>query len=117
VTPTITVTVTETPTLPPTATATPAAKMFLDRNHFNPERETLSIQLGFVEPTDVNLEIYSLSGRKVWSRTLSGVQPGYQTVVWDGHNTSGDYVGSGAYFVVLQREGQKQYLRKVLVIK
>jgi len=90
--------------------------MFLDKNHFNPVREPLQIRLGVVEVSEINLEIYSLTGRRVWSLHQS-LQPGYLEVVWDGRNASGEYVGSGVYFVVLQSNGQKRFVRKVLVIK
>jgi hypothetical protein len=112
----MTLTPTTTVTRVPTATPTPVSELFLDKNHFNPTRELLHIRLGVVETSDIKLEIFSLTGRRVWnaSRTL---QPGYLELEWDGRNTSGETVGSGVYFVVLQGNGQKRFVRKVLVIK
>jgi flagellar hook assembly protein FlgD len=102
--------------LPPTSTPTPAAELFLDKNHFNPAREQLHIKLGVVETGDFKLGIYSLTGRRVWSQSRT-LPPGYLTLDWDGRNDAGEVVGSGVYFVVLQSNGQKRFVRKVLVIK
>ncbi|NTV52014.1 MAG: hypothetical protein HGA76_03230 [Candidatus Firestonebacteria bacterium] len=121
-TPTLTVSATRTPTatitltLPPTFTPTPAAELFLDKNHFSPLREHLGIKLGVTEPGEINLEIFSLTGRKVWGQSAV-LPPGYLALDWDGRNAAGDTVGSGVYFVVLESGGRKRFVRKVLVIK
>jgi flagellar hook assembly protein FlgD len=74
------------------------------------------LKVGVVETSDLKLEIYSLTGRRVWNYNVT-LQPGYMSFAWDGRNSSGETVGSGVYFVVLQNNGQKQFVRKVLVIK
>jgi hypothetical protein len=113
---TFTPTATTTQTYIPTDTPTPVSELFLDRNHFNPAREHLHIRLGVVETTDIKVQVFTLTGRRVWEADRS-LQPGYLDLEWDGRNTSGETVGSGVYFVVLQGNGQKRFVRKVLVVK
>ncbi len=66
---------------------------------------------------NVKVEVYDLKGDKV--RTLvdeyrnAGTQP---PVKWDGKNDSGEIVGTGLYFVVLQYNDKKEVF-KVIVVK
>jgi len=83
----------------------------------NPRLENLGILLGCLQAGQAEISIYTLSGRRVWKQDLALSGAGYQHLTWDGRNQAGETVASGLYFVVLQMDGKKQAVRKVLVIK
>lgn len=113
----MTLTGTVTPTLPPTSTPTPAVVLVLDRNRFCPGAETLGIKVGFVQPADGEVVIFTLTGRKVRAWPASAAVPGYLTLTWDGRNDTGETVASGIYYVLFWSDGKRQVVRKVLVVR
>jgi len=115
--PSLTVTLTATITLtpPPTFTPTPGVILYLNQNHFEPERNALRIKMGFIQAAEAEVLIFTLSGRCIWNRTVLVLEPGYRQLSWDGRNQAGERVASGLYFVVLKIDGQKQAVRKLLV--
>ena len=65
---------------------------------------------------EVDLSIYDVTGRRVRS-LLSGTQPGGRhLVVWDGKDSSGRRVASGAYFYRL-RAGDFEATRKIVTVQ
>ena len=68
--------------------------------------------------TDVNIGIYDINGRKVWSRNLnaSAVNSGVNYVIWNLQNDQGLEVSNGVYLLTVQAEG-KVVRKKVAVIK
>ncbi|MCE2415203.1 T9SS type A sorting domain-containing protein [Candidatus Poribacteria bacterium] len=87
-------------------------------NPFNPETW---IPYQLAESVDVNISIYSTDGQLV--RTLSlGYQPvgiyesRLRAAYWDGRNTVGESVASGAYFYTLTA-GDFTATRKMLILK
>jgi len=58
-----------------------------------------------------------LTGQCVWKLSWQAINAGYRSVSWDGRNQAGESVAAGVYFVVLQIDGHKQVIRKVLLIK
>lgn len=64
---------------------------------------------------DVDLAIYSISGRRVRS-LVSGTRPaGLHAIDWDGRNESGERVSSGIYFYRIEAGGQKATGKIVLL--
>ena len=50
---------------------------------------------------DIEVTIYTLAGRKIWSGSSSGISP-YHEIMWDGTDMVGDSVANGTYLVVVE---------------
>jgi flagellar hook assembly protein FlgD len=52
-------------------------------------------------PANIDVQVYGPEGRAVWGRRyaagVAGGRVGYNTVAWDGRDTSGQYIGNGLY--------------------
>lgn len=65
----------------------------------------VSISYGLPRAAEVKLEVYDASGKPV-STIEAGPRPaGYHTVIWDGVDSRGTEVPTGAYFVRLAADG------------
>jgi len=82
-------------------------------NPFNP---STTIPLALPAMGRAELEIYNVLGQRVRKWDLSGLEPGFHAVSWDGMDQEGRGVGSGVYLVLLRAEpvepGRKVLLRK-----
>ena len=70
-------------------------------NPFNPST-TIPLALPVVGRAE--LEIYNVVGQRVRQWDLSGLEPGFHAVSWDGLDQKGRGVGSGVYLVLLRAE-------------
>jgi len=82
-------------------------------NPFNP---ITTIKFGLPEDKHVQLNIYSISGKKVRTLLNGQVSKGYHQIVWDGRNESGQPVSAGLYVYEL-KTNNKRILKKMLLIK
>jgi len=62
-----------------------------------------------------SLSVYSISGRRVRVLARGRSAPGSHTVIWDGKDSSGKEVGSGAYIFVLRTRSGELSHRGVLL--
>jgi hypothetical protein len=76
-------------------------------NPFNPMAR---ISFGLPQASDVSLEIYNITGRKVASLVSGRLEAGPHTVVWDGTNSA-----SGIYFCRLKADGRVETMKMVLI--
>ncbi len=67
-------------------------------NPFNPST-TIKYQLP--KTTKVNINIYDISGRVIWSQVNSNEPAGYYSIVWSGAKSTGDQSDSGVYLIEL----------------
>jgi hypothetical protein len=68
-------------------------------NPFNDERGTVfSFYLESDRPSKVMLRVYTISGRVIYERVLSGVPTGYQQIQWNGKDAEGGSLANGVYF-------------------
>lgn len=110
----------------------PANRIFMNRNAFRPrENESVDVAFQITEPGRVRISVFTLTGelvRRLYDRRHDGAftpdapynsldsgLPAADTR-WDGSNDSGELVGSGAYFVVLEINKQRD-IRSVAVIR
>ena len=64
-----------------------------------------NIMYDLMEPTDVTVRIFNLSGRlKRTLRPEFPSQSGHQVMNWDGKDSNGDIVPSGLYIVTLEKD-------------
>ena len=86
------------------------------------------------QDTDVELQLFTLTGALVWSQKFSAIDPeglkgmhedgyygsggeGGPPIWWDGKNASGDRVLNGVYIAVLTTGSGQQTTTKVAVLK
>jgi hypothetical protein len=94
--------------------AAPAA-MSLHQNHPNPFNPATTIAFSLPRAAQVELAIYAVDGRRVATLLQQDLQAGRHEVTWQGRDTAGQAVASGAYFYRLSAEGQVQVRRMVLI--
>ena len=70
-------------------------------NPFNP---STTIPLALSVAGKAELEVYNVLGQLVRVWDLSGLEPGFHAVLWDGMDREGRGVGSGVYLVLLRAE-------------
>jgi histidinol-phosphate aminotransferase len=71
----------------------------------NPFNATCRLKLSIPSREPVNLSVYDLKGRKIRTLLNGPVEPGIQSVVWDGQDHAGRSVASGTYiFNLIQGE-------------
>jgi len=89
----------------------------LDQNFPNPFNPSTTIRYGLPQSGRVTLTIYNLLGEKIAVLFNAEYQAeGYHSVLWDGRNESGKYVGSGMY-IYQMRVGTFSVTRKMAFIK
>jgi hypothetical protein len=85
-------------------------------NYPNPFNPSTTVSFSLPREARVNLAVYDLEGRLVKSLIQKNLPEGYKKIRWDGTNTEGIPVASGAYFVRLQA-GQQTLTRKMVLLK
>ncbi|NQV42089.1 MAG: T9SS type A sorting domain-containing protein [Candidatus Marinimicrobia bacterium] len=80
---------------------------------FNP-LTTIAFEL--LEQGDVDVNIFDLTGRLVWSTTLNTHQPGRHELKWNGQDTWGGGVPSGIYIIQIEA-GSVRETTKVVMLK
>jgi len=70
----------------------------------NPFRSSAEVRFGLPRGQEVDLAVYSASGRRVRELTTGLRQAGLHTVVWDGTDDAGKAVGRGVYCLRLVSE-------------
>jgi len=100
-------------------------QLILHQNYPNPYRTGLHDRMWFSfsigTPGEVNLEVRTLSGRMLWSRSLSGLPAGQHftddfSVGWDGRDSAGHHMPSGVY-LLMASAGNVTRARKITLIR
>jgi hypothetical protein len=73
----------------------------LRQNYPNPFNPSTSFSLALAAGSNVQLDIYDITGRKVRALVSTRLEAGYHNIVWDGRNDRGGDVSSGIYFARL----------------
>lgn len=97
-------------------TSAPPDNFVLFQNFPNPFNPETTIRFFSPRAGNVNVDIFSITGEKVFRLFNGAVQRGYTTLNWNGRNNDGISVASGVYFCILQSESQR-YAIKMLLVK
>ncbi len=81
----------------------------------NPSDDQFNIAFDLTEKTEVEVNIYNLSGQRVKSVYNGKLSQGKHTIVWNGLNEGGERVHEGMYFAELMIDGQREV--KKLIVK
>ncbi len=87
----------------------------LRQNYPNPFNPTTQIEFTLPEQSDVVLEIYDITGRRVNTLMNDNLSTGTYTVSWDATNQSGQTVSSGVYIYRLQAGSFVETKRMVFI--
>lgn len=71
----------------------------------NPFRRSAVVRFGLPRSQEVDLAVYSASGRRIRELTTGLRQAGLHTMVWDGTDDAGKAVGRGVYCLRLVSDG------------
>ncbi|MCE5271647.1 FG-GAP-like repeat-containing protein [bacterium] len=95
----------------------------LEQNYPNPFNPSTTISFGVPQPESggpgvlrVRLAVYNLRGALVRTLLDSELEPGFHSVVWDGHDSRGRGLPSGVYFCRLVSP-QATFTRKMILLK
>lgn len=88
----------------------------LNQNFPNPFNPTTEICFSLPSATDVTLDIYNISGRKVATLVDGYLQAGEHSVTWNGRFSDGMQVASGVYFYRIETD-QFSDSKKMLLLK
>ncbi len=88
----------------------------LNQNYPNPFNPQTAIAFSLPKSSEVKLEVFDLLGRSVVILKEGQVAAGTHTIVWDGHDRSGQTVSSGIYLYRLQA-GSFVETKKMLFLK
>jgi hypothetical protein len=87
----------------------------VSNNYPNPFNPTTTINYQLPQMSDVSLVIYNVLGQKVRTLINRQVEAGYHTVVWDGHNDSGQQVATGLYIYKFQARDYVKTMKMMLL--
>jgi hypothetical protein len=103
-------------TIDPT-TGVPAGELaLLKQNLPNPARSGTTIQFVLASPTDVDLDVYDVAGRRVASLENGHLKAGPHDSPWDLTDGDGNKVASGVYFYRL-KAGDETLTKKMIVVR
>jgi hypothetical protein len=82
----------------------------------NPSRDHVGFELALPKEADVNLSIFDLQGRRVYTMVDQRIGAGWHQVRWDGDG-GGGAGGSGIYFARLAVDGRTVAQRRIVMMR
>ncbi|MBD3336431.1 MAG: T9SS type A sorting domain-containing protein, partial [Candidatus Eisenbacteria bacterium] len=83
--------------------------------HPSPFSSAARIVFELPQPSDVDLDIFDISGRRVAALGLRAHQPGRHSITWDAQS-GGELLGSGVYYARLRANG-RIFERKLILVR
>ncbi|MBN1894865.1 T9SS type A sorting domain-containing protein [bacterium] len=84
-------------------------KFELYQNYPNPFNPGATIRYQIPEPAEVNLIVFDVMGRRVWSINCGMRPAGSHQVLWDGVDASGNRMASGIYLYKIMAAGKGKH--------
>ncbi len=104
---------------PPEKDQSPGAKTYetaMQNAAPNPFNPATTIWFTLKEEAKVKMQVFDVRGHKVASLTSETFNAGEHAVSWDGRDTNGKRVSSGAYFVQMKTSGS-EFSQRVMLVK
>ena len=93
-------------------------KLFsLSQNYPNPFNSETLIHYDLPEQGKVTIDIYNLLGQKIKQLVDANQKAGSYSILWDGQDKLGQFVGTGIYFYVISLDNQTLPARKMVILK
>jgi len=83
----------------------------------NPFNTETTISFSIPQGSNIQLIIYNIKGQKVRTLIDAHCDKGINSVIWNGTDENGKYVGSGVYFYSWKVDGKTRKNRKMLLLK
>jgi len=96
--------------------AAPGIDLQLEVGHPNPFRTSTGIRYALPQETELRLDVFDVSGRRMRSLVQGKQKPGTYQVAWDGTDGQGRRLAAGVYLVRLVA-GDRNLTRKVVLLK
>jgi hypothetical protein len=90
------------------------SQLTLLQNHPNPFRGSTEFRVGLPEAGSVTLEVFDVSGRRVWEQQIAELAAGWHSIPFDGNEQGGRNLPSGVYFCRVSALGVSQRLKLVI---
>ncbi|MBT4359911.1 MAG: T9SS type A sorting domain-containing protein, partial [Candidatus Marinimicrobia bacterium] len=90
---------------------------YLGQNYPNPFNPQTTISYGLESTTDVQLVVYDVRGRVVWSKSVGQQIPGHYELVWSGMTNDQMLAASGLYIYRIIAGDQFTAVRKMVLIR
>lgn len=87
----------------------------LHGNYPNPFQNSTTIEFELQQPANVEIDVYSIDGRRVTSIANGFMGAGKHSATWDGATSTGGRAASGVYFYRL-RAGEFDAVKKMVVL-
>ena len=84
-------------------------------NYPNPFNPTTSINFVVNQTSEIILSVFSLNGELVRQFKTNVLQPGYQSIVWNGKDELNNKVASGVYIYSIQLEEHSEFKKMTLL--
>jgi len=91
-------------------------QFILHPNYPNPFNATTTFRYEVEKQSALQIRIFDLSGREVYSGNRFSRNPGRYSFVWNGRNNEGQILQSGVYFLTLQRDNERK-VQKITLLK
>jgi|GEM_PF-3115399 len=91
-------------------------EFFLAQNYPNPFNPTTTIEFSLARRSQVELQIFNLSGQRIRDLLATDLPAGNYSIVWDSRSETGELVASGVYFYRLVA-GDFVSARKMILLK
>ncbi|MCF7811941.1 CotH kinase family protein [bacterium] len=85
------------------------------RNYPNSFNNATRIDFSVTRGIGARLEIFDLSGRRIFSRYLEDARPGNHSILWDGRSDNGVSLSSGVYLCRVSQETETDVIKMVLM--
>ncbi|MCB0266090.1 MAG: T9SS type A sorting domain-containing protein [Calditrichia bacterium] len=89
----------------------------LEQNYPNPFNPSTRINYSIPIASDVELNIFNISGQKIRTLINKWQQMGKHSIIWNGLNNTGEQVSSGIYFYRLKTSGGTIVSRKMVLLR
>lgn len=86
-------------------------------NYPNPFNPTTTINFFLQQDSHIDLSIFNVKGQKIRTLVKSQIPKGMQSILWNGKDENGNFVGTGIYFYKLNVNGKLIETNKCLLIK
>jgi hypothetical protein len=84
------------------------------QNHPNPFRATTALRIRLGVASDISIEMFDVTGRRVRTQQLARQTAGWRTIPWDGRGDSGQLLSSGVYWCRVTANGTMVTNRMVI---
>jgi flagellar hook assembly protein FlgD len=85
------------------------------QNYPNPFNQSTTIQVDLPQTSDLNLEIFSSLGERVYSEKIKNKETGQFNIIWDGKTSRGIELPSGIYFFKINTDYDIRVQKLMLV--